>query len=109
MEVSLPFQNISFTLHVYITYSIASTITYPIQVIKSRLQQRSQTAELLASGEVEIVKREYYGVIHCASKIWKCEGFIGFFKGAIPNALRVAPSAAITFVVYETVTDELRD
>ena len=85
---------------------IASTITYPIQVIKSRLQQRmDRTAEISASGEIEIVKREYKGVIDCITKIWKREGLNGFFKGSIPNALRVAPSAAITFVVYESITD----
>jgi hypothetical protein len=26
---------------------------------------------------------------------------VGFFRGAVPNALRVAPSAALTFLVYE--------
>ena len=86
---------------------IASTITYPIQVIKSRLQQRNQTAEISATGEVEIVTREYKGVIDCAGKIWKREGVAGFFKGSIPNAIRVAPSAAITFVTYEMVTDSM--
>ena len=86
---------------------IASTITYPIQVIKSRLQQRNQTAEISATGEVEIVTREYKGVIDCAGRIWKREGIVGFFKGSIPNAIRVAPSAAITFVVYEFVTDSM--
>jgi len=84
---------------------IASTVTYPVQVIKSRLQQRNQTAEISATGEVKFVKREYKGVMDCASRILKREGVAGFFKGSIPNALRVAPSAAITFVVYEMVTD----
>jgi len=86
---------------------ISSTITYPIQVIKSRIQQRAETAEIMASGEVEIVKRDYKGVVDCIMKIWRNEGVLGFFKGSIPNALRVAPSAAITFVVYEAVTDVL--
>jgi len=38
-------------------------------------------------------------------KIWQQEGLWGFFKGSIPNAMRVAPGAAITFVVYETILD----
>lgn len=63
--------------------------------------------EISTSGEVQIVKREYHGVVDCATKIWKREGVIGFFKGGIANAIRVAPSAAITFVVYETVTESL--
>ena len=84
---------------------VATTVTYPLQVIKSRLQQRSQTTELSLTGEVEIVKRQYNGVIDCIRRIWVNEGIIGFFKGCLPNAIRVAPSAAITFVVYESVTD----
>jgi hypothetical protein len=87
------------------TNRIATTITYPLQVMKSRLQQRSQTAEMNAIGEVEIVKRQYKGVIDVATKIWKMEGLYGFFKGCVPNAIRVAPSAAITFVVYESIVD----
>ena len=29
------------------------------------------------------------------------DGAVGFFRGAVPNALKVAPSSAITFLVYE--------
>jgi len=86
---------------------IASTVTYPLQVIKSRLQQRSQTAELTAAGDVKIMKREYAGVIDCVTRIWQREGFVGFFKGCMPNAIRVAPNAAITLVVYESVMASL--
>ena len=87
---------------------IASTTTYPLQVIKARLQQRSQVVELSeTTGEIIITKREYAGVADCVGKIWRNEGFNGFFKGCVTNALRVAPSAAITFVVYEWVLDVL--
>lgn len=86
---------------------IASTVTYPLQLIKSRLQQRTQITELTIDGEIQIVRREYSGVMDCVRRIWRHEGFVGFFKGTIPNAVRVAPSSAITFVVYESVTDFL--
>ena len=85
--------------------SVATTVTYPLQVIKTRLQQRSSSTELSASGEIQIVKRHYNGVIDCVRKIWTHEGLYGFFKGSLPNAVRVAPSAAITFVVYESIMD----
>lgn len=84
---------------------IATTVTYPIQLVKSRLQQRSHVVELTISGEVEVVKRKYHGVLDCTSKILTREGVSGFFKGCIPNAIRVAPNAAITFMVYETVNE----
>jgi solute carrier family 25 folate transporter 32 len=87
---------------------IASTLTYPIQVIKSRIQQRSQMVELTVKGDVEIVERQYKGTVTAAIKIYQNEGVLGFFKGSLANAFRVAPSAAITFVVYETLMDILR-
>jgi hypothetical protein len=31
----------------------------------------------------------------------RSDGLRGFFRGVLPNALKVAPSAAITFFVYE--------
>eukprot|EP00560_Eucampia_antarctica_P001794 CAMPEP_0197841654 /NCGR_PEP_ID=MMETSP1437-20131217/46304_1 /TAXON_ID=49252 ORGANISM="Eucampia antarctica, Strain CCMP1452" /NCGR_SAMPLE_ID=MMETSP1437 /ASSEMBLY_ACC=CAM_ASM_001096 /LENGTH=217 /DNA_ID=CAMNT_0043451445 /DNA_START=1137 /DNA_END=1787 /DNA_ORIENTATION=- len=78
---------------------LASSVTYPIQLMKSRLQQRKQGIEICTmTGEIKVVKRQYSGIMDCASKIWKREGILGFFKGCLPNAIRVAPSAAITFV-----------
>jgi uncharacterized OsmC-like protein len=89
---------------------IASTITYPIQVIKARLQQRSQVVEFSeATGEIIVTKREYAGVTDCITRIWRNEGIVGFFKGCVTNAIRVAPSAAITFVTYEFVLDVLTE
>jgi len=91
-------------------------VTYPLQVIKSRLQQRSESGlshysnaklntKAFSQGEVQ----PYTGVIDCVKRMWINEGIHGFFKGCVPNAIRVAPSAAITFVVYESVMDLLVD
>ena len=91
-------------------FSVASTTTYPLQVIKARLQQRSQAIEISEStGEIIVSKREYSGVLDCIRRIWKNEGAGGFFKGCVTNAIRVAPSAAITFVTYEFVLDMLTE
>jgi solute carrier family 25 folate transporter 32 len=48
-------------------------------------------------------------VFDCVKRIVRNEGVSGFFKGCLTNAIRVAPSAAITFVVYEWVLDVLSD
>ena len=32
------------------------------------------------------------------------EGWMGFYKGVVPNTLKVAPSTAVTFVAYEQVS-----
>jgi solute carrier family 25 folate transporter 32 len=71
------------------------------------MQQRSESVELTADGNVRVVKRDYLGLSKTTQRIWQKEGPFGFFKGCIPNAIRVAPSAAITFLVYEAVMDTL--
>lgn len=86
---------------------VASTTTYPLQVVKSRMQQRADALELMADGRLQAVRREYTGLTETLRRMWRTEGIAGFFKGCIPNALRVAPGAAITFVVYEGLMDVL--
>ena len=79
----------------------AATVTYPYQVVKARLQQR----EALPAEESLALRRKtkpkYSGTIDCLWKIYKNEGIPGYFKGVVPNVLRVAPSAALTLVLYE--------
>lgn len=89
--------------------SIASITTYPLQVVKSRMQQRAQSVELTVDGDVKAIQRDYQGMMATARRIWRNEGPQGFFKGIIPNSLRVAPGAAITFLVYEAVMDMLSE
>jgi solute carrier family 25 folate transporter 32 len=75
---------------------LASTATYPWQVVKSRIQQRQV-------GDVR-----YDSMLQSASRIWKNEGVRGFYKGIAPNTMRIAPAAAVTFWVYETSMSMLR-
>ncbi|XP_064488611.1 solute carrier family 25 member 32-like [Ornithodoros turicata] len=66
----------------------ATTATYPYQVIRARLQDQHS---------------HYNGIWNCIAKTWKYEGYRGFYKGLVPNLLRVTPATAITFVVYENI------
>ncbi|KAJ5302042.1 hypothetical protein N7508_006905 [Penicillium antarcticum] len=66
----------------------AGSVTYPYQVIRSRLQ----TYE---------AHRIYRGAIDVISQIWTREGAAGFYKGLGPNLFRVLPSTWVTFLVYE--------
>jgi hypothetical protein len=93
-----------------LSYRAATTTTYPLQLIKSRMQQRMDTIDLLDDQSVRIVQRgdSYRTMLSTIQKIYTNEGISGFFKGCLTNAIRVAPGAAITFVVYEEVTDRLK-
>ncbi len=73
------------------------------------MQQPSSSLELTSTGDVTVVKRDYVGLMRTVRRMWQVEGVTGFFKGAVPNAVRVAPSAAVTFLVYESMMDMLQD
>ena len=46
-------------------------------------------------------KFPYRNTPHAIATIYKSEGLHGFYKGMLPNLLKVAPSMAIAFVAYE--------
>jgi solute carrier family 25 folate transporter 32 len=66
----------------------AGCITYPYQVLRTRLQ--SYNAAIV-----------YRGVWDVTRQIWRQEGITGFYKGLGPNLLRVLPGTWVTFLVYE--------
>jgi len=74
----------------------ASTVTYPEQVVKARLQQKGGKGE------------RYSGMVDCFVKTWRAEGLRGFFRGIVPNTLRIAPSGAVVMGCYESVANLLR-
>ncbi|XP_012728353.2 mitochondrial folate transporter/carrier [Fundulus heteroclitus] len=78
----------------YITMAALSKIfavatTYPYQVVRARLQDQHN---------------RYSGVIDVIRRTWRNEGFTGFYKGIVPNVIRVTPACCITFVVFENVS-----
>ena len=68
----------------------AGSLTYPYQVLRSRLQTYDAQAK-------------YSGVRDVVAQVWKREGLGGFYKGVVPNIVRVLPSTCVTFLVYENV------
>ena len=66
----------------------AGSVTYPYQVIRSRLQ--TYQAHLIYRGPIDVI-----------SQVWAQEGIRGFYKGLGPNLFRVLPSTWVTFLVYE--------
>eukprot|EP01080_Neovahlkampfia_damariscottae_P012191 gene12191-5778_t len=70
---------------------IAMISTYPMQLIKTRLQDKKNLDP----------KFSYSGMFDGMKKILKYEGIKGFYRGVIPSTLRVTPASAITLTLYE--------
>ena len=52
-------------------------------------------------------KFPYHNTPHAIVTIGRTEGVAGFYKGMLPNIIKVAPSIAIAFVTYEFVKARL--
>lgn len=66
----------------------AAVMSYPYQVIRTRLQ-------------IYDAGKAYKGSRDVVTQVWRREGIKGFYKGLAPNLLRVMPSTWVTFLVYE--------
>ncbi|CAM1508305.1 Fc.00g051530.m01.CDS01 [Cosmosporella sp. VM-42] len=70
---------------------VAGAVTYPYQVLRSRLQNY-EAEERFGKGFRGVVRR-----------VWTEEGVRGFYRGLVPGVVRVMPATWVTFLVYENV------
>lgn len=68
---------------------VAGAVTYPYQVVRSRLQ----------TYEAEV--RYGKGITGVAGKVWREDGWRGFYRGLGTSVFRVLPATWVTFLVYE--------
>lgn len=72
---------------------IASMITYPHEVIRTRLRQ----------APLEHGRPKYTGVIQCFKLVVKEEGLASMYGGLTPHLLRTVPNSIIMFGTWELV------
>ncbi|XP_073306049.1 peroxisomal nicotinamide adenine dinucleotide carrier-like [Primulina huaijiensis] len=71
----------------------ATVVTYPLLVVKSRLQAKQST-----SGDK---RRQYRGTLDAILKMIHYEGFYGFYKGMGTKIVQSVLAAAVLFMVKE--------
>ncbi|KAN0018635.1 hypothetical protein ACTFIU_008563 [Dictyostelium citrinum] len=77
---------------------IAGIVTYPYLLVKSRLQSQSGNAS-----NPESQQQQYKGTIDAIVKIFKSDGFLGFFKGMPSKMVQTVIGAAFMFLVKDKV------
>jgi len=70
---------------------------------------------VFANTPVDVVKtimqgeaaKDFKGPMDCVAHIWKNEGVRGFYKGTVPRLSRVVIDVALTFALYEYITNAI--
>ncbi|KAI9824807.1 MAG: hypothetical protein M1826_007229 [Phylliscum demangeonii] len=75
-----------------VSKSVAGAITYPCQLVRTRLQSYDAAT---GGGGV------YAGLKDVVRQSWRREGVRAFYKGLVPSLVRVLPTTCITFLTYE--------
>lgn len=75
-----------------IAKALATVATYPIQVVKSRLQVSGADGVKQYSGSREVLQH-----------ILKIEGLLGLYKGLSAKITQSVLNSAFTFLVYESI------
>lgn len=73
---------------------VAIGITYPYQVIRSRIQYQPPSPAIAP----------YTSIASCIARTYRSEGLLGFYKGLGTNAIRILPGTCVTFVIYEQLS-----
>ena len=114
LAMSVPFQSVQFSTYEYfrkvlnpnggydpsthmmaggLAGAVASSVTTPLDVIKTLLQTRGQSQDPRI--------RNATGIVDAATIIKERYGMSGFFRGFKPRVLTHMPAAAISWSVYE--------
>lgn len=76
-----------------ISGAVAQTAAYPFDLIRKRFMASSKAEGML--------KVQYTSTFGGFAEIVRTEGFLGLYKGTLPNLLKVCPYAAIMWATYE--------
>lgn len=81
---------------------LAQTFAFPLDTVRRRLQVQGFASDL------SLNDRHYKGVTDAFVRIYREEGILAFYRGLVPNFLKVVPSISISFYVYEMMKQILK-
>jgi len=91
----------------------ALTLTYPYQVVRSRIQVTRHTLSVALHTpnlppstqtlQNNATAHLYPTIPATVKRTWAQEGVRGFYRGLATNFVRVLPGTCVTFVVYENL------
>ncbi|MCO5602383.1 hypothetical protein L7F22_056514 [Adiantum nelumboides] len=84
----------------------AKVCCHPLDVVKKRFQVGGLKRHPRYGAIVEEIAQR--NVLDTAKKILEVEGIAGLYKGLYPSLVKAAPASAITFVVYEILSEWLQ-
>ena len=78
---------------------IACVITHPVDIIRTRIVFKTFTKE---------AQQSYDGIVDAIVKIYRYDGFIGYFRGLTPRIMRKGLGSVLIWTMYEFLVDKRR-
>lgn len=82
---------------------LAALLTYPHEVLRTRMRENTVTKLYNSSGQVISVIPRYHGILQSFALILREEGARGLYGGMMVHMLRTVPNAAILLTVVEAI------